>query len=99
MESSHAEHLPTRYREVVLTSWNRKVVLTPRGGIDLMEPRDGTDGFPLKFLRFEAKLFRASKPNTLEARNSRYNATDSITPIQWSALSSPRANCEITSKT
>jgi len=28
-----------------------------------------------------------------------YNATDSITPIQWAAFSSPRANSEIRSKT
>lgn len=37
----------------------------------------------------------------LRLRNSElvYNAADSITPIQWSASNSPRANSEITSKT
>lgn len=44
------------------------------------------------------EFFVSSVNSKLATRNPElvYNANDSITPIQWSAFSSPRANSEIT---
>jgi len=52
-------------------------------------------------IRPTIKVFQFRVSKSLRRRNSELvsNTTDSITPIQWSAFSSPRANSEITSKT